>query len=172
MSRGLKTFVIATACVTTLIVMGAPLLRLATNASQKRATVDEFRLAVGREFFDQYVRLEHDRDEELLNLYSDEAIIIDRRPSPNGKMNDLNIPMAAFRPMLKGMLVVAKASGDPPMIYTGTKILLDNDGVRIETDCYSESDEFQRHLSMFIRPIEEDTWRIEELIVESPEVRR
>jgi hypothetical protein len=69
------------------------------------------------------------------------------------------------------MLLVAKAAGDTPSIYSEIKELPDGDGVRIETDCYSQSEEFQRHLSMLIRPFEADSWRIEELIVESPEVR-
>jgi hypothetical protein len=172
MSRGLTAFVIATACVTALIVIGAPWLRLASSTDKTRDTSNDHRLAQAREFFATYVRLDQQRDLAILDLYADTAIVIDRRPSPNGQMNDLKIPIVAFRPMLRGLFTVAKAANDLPSIYSGEKEFIEGDGIRIETDCYSQSEEFQRHLSIFILPAEADSWRIEELIVESPDVRR
>jgi hypothetical protein len=172
MSRGLTSFVIASGVVTTLIVIGAPWLRLASSANRPPDLADVARLAQAHEFFEKYIRLDHDRDLALLDLYSATAVVIDRRPSPNGQTSDLKIPFTAFRPMLRGLFVVSQAAGDPPSVYTGTKEYLEADGVRIETDCYSQSDEFQRHLTMFIRPSDEDSWLIYELIVDSPEVRQ
>jgi hypothetical protein len=172
MNRGLTAFVIATGFVTTLIVIGAPLLRLASSTDARRNTANDHRLAQAREFFDTFIQLDQQRDLAILTLYADTAIVIDRRPSPNGQINDLKIPIQAFRPMLRTLFTVAKAAGDPPSIYSEIKEYVEGDGIRIESDCYSQSEEFQRHLSMLILPAEADSWRIEELIVESPDVRR
>jgi hypothetical protein len=172
MNRGLTAFVIASGFITTLIVIGAPLLRLASSTDRARNTSSDYRLAQAREFFDTFAQLDKQRDLEILNMYSDTAIVIDRRPSPNGRMTDLKIPIVAFKPMLKGLFTVANAADDPPTVYREIKQYVEGDGIRIESDGYSPSEEFQRHLSMLILPAGENAWRIEELIVESPEVRR
>lgn len=171
MSRALTIFVIATACVTSLTVIGAPWLRFGQRSDQPPYSSNQPRLAKGREFFEKYVRLEHDRDLAMLDLFTENAIVIDRRPSPNGQITDLKIPIVAFRPMLRTLYVVAKAASEPPTVFSQVKHFVEGSGVRIETDCYSPTEEFQRHLSMFVRPDADDEWRIEELIVESPEVR-
>jgi len=171
MNRGLTAFVVASGFVTALIVIGAPLLRMASTSDKARNTSSDYRLAQAREFFDTFAQLDKQRDLEILNMYSDTAIVIDRRPSPNGQLTDLKIPIVAFKPMLKGLFTVAKAAGDPPTVYRDIEQYVEGDGIRIESDGYSPSEEFQRRLSMLILPAGEHTWKIEELIVESPDVR-
>ncbi|HEY2837645.1 MAG TPA: hypothetical protein VGJ26_00740, partial [Pirellulales bacterium] len=107
----------------------------------------------------------------ILDLYSDSANIVDRRLAPNGQKNDLIIPAAAFKPMFRSMIPLAKMKGDPPPAYTEVKEYIEGNGVRIECDCYSQREEYLRHLSMLVLPSAEDSWLIYELVIDSPEAR-
>lgn len=67
---------------------------------------------VARQLFEQYVALGHAYDARLAALYSDDAVIRNKRTYPTGEVRELTMPAAHYKTLMREAMPIAKARGD------------------------------------------------------------
>ena len=80
--------------------------------------------AVARQLFEQYVALGHAYDARLADLYSDDAVIRNKRTYPTGEVRELTMPAARYKTLIREAMRVAKARGERNKNYTSPISLL------------------------------------------------
>jgi len=133
-----------------------------TGATEEKSD----RIAKAKEFFKLYVRLGNTFNPTVADLYSDEAIIQNKRTYPNGHVRTLTMPAAKYKKMIRAVMLPAKQRGDTNTL-TDVSYTVVGDGVRIEADRYSDLKKYHSPISILVKPSISGEWLIYEEISES-----
>lgn len=116
--------------------------------------------------FREYVALEHAFDPRVADLYSDAALIENKRTYPNGEVKVLRIPPEKYKALIRGSMTLAKEKGDRST-YSDVKYAKEGDRVRITAVRYSELKKYSSPISLLVGPDADGKWLIFEELSES-----
>ncbi len=143
------------------------LLTLLIIASAGIAIGNDKAIDNAKNLFAKYIELEHAFDPSCAELYAEEAVIKNRRIYPNGEIKELSLPASRYKQLIKRAMPLAKLRGDTNR-YSQIQYTIENDGVRITAERYSNLKKYQSPLSLFVKPsAEKEKWLIYEEISES-----
>lgn len=142
---------------------------LATAAPTSEAVAQKNkdpRIEKAKELFERYVTLEQAFDPAIANLYSEDAVIRNKRTSPTGEVRETTITASQYKEKARIAMPFAKARGD---VYGYSEITytIEGDGVRITAQRYSERKKSFSPLSIAVRPNSAGEWWIYEELTES-----
>jgi hypothetical protein len=101
--------------------------------------------------FDRYVALERAFDPAVADLYSDSAVIRNRRTYPTGEVRDITIPAAQYKKLLRQSMKLAKQVGDTN-VYSACKYSAEGERVRIACTRFSERKKYSSPISLLVGP--------------------
>jgi len=130
------------------------------------AKPEDPRLRSARTLFESYVRLQHAFDSKLADLYSDQAIIRNKRTYPDGRVRDTEIAAAQYKTLMRATMPLSKLRGDLSN-YSEITYEVEGDGVRIKAKRYSELKKYSSPISILVKPSAGGAWRIFEELTES-----
>jgi hypothetical protein len=138
---------------------------VAAAAAASNATEDQqdARLAKAKQLFNRYVLLEHAFDPAIADLYSDDAVIRNRRTYPTGQVRELTIPAPKYKELLRAAMPVAKQRGDTST-YSNVSYATEGDGVRVKADRFSELKKYHSPVSLLVKSATAGEWQIYEEI--------
>jgi hypothetical protein len=116
--------------------------------------------------FDQYVKLEQGFDPAVADLYSDHALIKNKRTYPNGQVRELSLPATQYKAVLRQAMPMAKARGDTSS-YSDVRFSQEKGGVRIQAVRFSHLKNYSSPISLLIGADETGKWLIREELSES-----
>jgi hypothetical protein len=117
-------------------------------------------IAQAKALFQRYVELEHAFDPSQADLYSDKAVLKNKRIMPDGKVVPLTIPALRYKKMVREGMGEARKKGDIAN-YTGDTYTLEKGGkVRIQVTRYSALKKYSSPLSILVGPDETGKWVI------------
>lgn len=126
----------------------------------------DHRINEAKDFFAEYIRLEHAFDPAIANLYANEAIIRNKRTYPTGQVRELSMPASKYKELLRASMPLAKQRGDTST-YTDISYSPERNGIRISADRYSELKNYHSPISILVKPTKSQAWLIYEEISES-----
>ena len=116
--------------------------------------------------FKRYVDLEHAYDVAVADLYSDDAVIKNKRTYPTGQVRELSMPAPKYKELIRLAMPLAKARGDRST-YSDCKYEATGQDVRITCSRYSELKKYSSPLTLVVGPRSEGEWVIVEELSES-----
>lgn len=117
------------------------------------------------EFFEKYFTLERNFDPAVADLYSDDAIIRNKRRYPTGAVRDVTLPAPAYKKLLRSSMPLTKERGDTSS-YTELASKEESGGIRITATRYSELKKYSSPISILIAR-KDGQWLITEELSES-----
>ncbi|MBJ6799428.1 hypothetical protein [Geomonas propionica] len=146
----------------TLLLAFATLAQVTTAAELK----EDVRITKAKRLFERYVSLEHAFEPAAADLYSDEAVIRNKRTYPTGQIRELTMPAPTYKELLRKSMPLAKLRGDTST-YADVSYSFDGDGVRIKADRYSNLKKYHSPLSVLVKPSSTGEWLVYEELSES-----
>lgn len=122
--------------------------------------------AEAKAFFQKYIELEAAFDPKIADLYSDTALITDKRTYPWGKVKELTVPADKYKQLIAVGMPLAKAKGDYST-YSDIAYSEEKEGVRIKATRFSELKKYSSNFSMLIAKDSTGKWLIVEELSES-----
>lgn len=119
-----------------------------------------------KQLFEQYVALGHAYDSTVADLYSDDALIKNKRAYPTGKVRELTLPAGDYKTLIRQAMPLAKARGDRST-YSNVKYTPEGSRVRITASRFSELKKYTSPISLLVGPSGNGRWLIYEEISES-----
>ena len=119
-----------------------------------------------RALFELYVERGREFDPALADLYSDEAVIKNKRGDPAGEVRELSMPAPQYKDLIRQALPVAKVRGDTST-FSDVEYAIEGDGVRIKADRFSEMKNYHSPISILVKPTSSGEWLIFEELSES-----
>jgi hypothetical protein len=109
-------------------------------------------IAKAKAFFQRYVELEHSFDPAQADLYSDKAVITNKRVMPDGKVVPLTVPALRYKKVIRDGMADARKKGDIAN-YTNDTYTLEKGGkVRINVTRYLALKKYASPMSMVVGP--------------------
>ena len=133
---------------------------------QGEGAVEPGAVGKARALFNRYVKLERAFDAAAADLYSDNAIIRNKRTYPTGQVRELSIPVSTYKDLIRKAMPVAKALGDRNT-YSGCEYREISDQVRITCSRFSERKQYSSPLTLLVGPGPDGDWKIFEELSES-----
>lgn len=124
------------------------------------------RLAKAKELFGRYAALERAFDPAVADLYSDDAVIRNKRTYPTGEIRELTIPAPQYKQLARATMPLAKARGDVST-YNEVRYKVEGEGVRVRANRFSELKRYDSPLSLLVKPSTSGSWLIHEELSES-----
>lgn len=118
------------------------------------------------QLFAQYVALEQAYDPAIADLYADEAFIKMRRKMPMGDPQDVVVPAARHKSLLRQSMPHAKSRGDRNA-YSNVTYKREGEFVRIDAVRLSEPGKKASPISLLVGPSAAGTWLIYEQLSEA-----
>lgn len=109
--------------------------------------------------FTQYQSLAAAFDPAVADLYSDNAVITNKRTYPNGEVKALSLPAKQYKELVRAAMPVAKARGDIST-YTDIVYAVEGDNVRITATRFSELKKYSSKLVLVVGPNEKGDWQV------------
>lgn len=124
--------------------------------------------AVGKAkaLFNRYVKLEHTYDAAAADLYSDNAVIRNKRTYPTGQVRELSIPVSKYKELIRTTMPLAKGLGDRNT-YSSCEYKEVGKKVRITCSRFSERKQYASPLTLLVGPGPDGDWQIFEELSES-----
>jgi hypothetical protein len=116
--------------------------------------------------FEIYRTLEASFDSRVADLYSDDALISNKRTYPTGKIRELTIPAPKYKDLIRTAMPLAKAKGDYST-YSEITFTEEGTGVRIKAKRFSVLKRYYSPISILVRPDSSGRWVISEELSES-----
>lgn len=116
-------------------------------------------IAQAKALLTRYVDLEHAYDPAAADLYSDDAVITNKRTYPTGEVRELSMPATKYKALIRQMTPVAKARGDRST-YSNCEYEPTAERVRIRCSRYSELKKYTSPLTLVVGPDASGEWRI------------
>jgi hypothetical protein len=116
-------------------------------------------IAKAKELFQRYVELEHNFDPAQADLYSDKAVITNKRIMPDGKVVPLTVPALRYKKVIRDGMAEARRKGDIAN-YTGDTYTLEKGKVRINVVRYLALKKYSSPMSMLVGPDASGKWLI------------
>jgi hypothetical protein len=123
-------------------------------------------LEKAKAIFDRYVALEHAFDPAVADLYSDDAVIKNKRTYPTGQVREAVIPAPQYKALLRQAMPLAKQVGDKST-YSGCKNSAEAGRVRVACTRYSERKKYSSPIALLVGPGPKGDWLIFEELSES-----
>jgi hypothetical protein len=115
--------------------------------------------------FEKHVALERQFDPAVADLYSDTAVIKNKRTYPNGQVRELTMPAPKYKALIRTMMPLARQRGDTNT-YSECSYSPEGERVRIKCQRFSELKKYTSPLSLLVGP-SPDGWLIFEELSES-----
>lgn len=119
-----------------------------------------------KQFFAQFVALENTYDPGLADLYADEAFIKTRRSMPMGDPQEITVPAAKYKTLLRQNMPIASAREDRNT-YADVTYTPEGSFVRIDARRISERRKTTTPISLLVGPSRGGKWLIYEELSES-----
>ncbi len=148
----------------TLAILALTLCQIA--AAAKTAAPKGDAIAKAKAFFQQYVALEHSFDPAMVDLYSDNVVIKNKRYLPDGKIVPITVPASRFKKTLRDYLPKARQIGDIST-YTNDTYTMEGNRVRIDVTRYSSVEKLASPVSILVGPDAKGKWLVFEEVSES-----
>jgi hypothetical protein len=116
--------------------------------------------------FKRYVALEQAYDPAAADLYSDDAVIKNKRTYPNGQVRELSMPALKYKALVRQAMPLARTRGDRST-YSDCKYQEVGERVRITCSRYSELKKYSSPLTLVVGPAARGEWLIFEELSES-----
>jgi hypothetical protein len=123
-------------------------------------------IAKARAVFDRYSSLEAAFDPAVADLYSDAAVIQNKRIYPTGQSRVLTLPADRYKALIRFSMPIAKAKGDYS-VYTDTALRPEGANVRVTATRFSVLKKYKSPISLLIGPTFSGDWLILEELSES-----
>ena len=127
---------------------------------------EKTKLEHARALFERYVSLGHAFDPAVADLYSDSAVIRNKRFYPTGQERVLTMPAPQYKALIRQAMPLAKARGDMST-YSEVKYTVERAGVRITATRFSELKRYSSPITLLVGPAEGEAWLILEEFSES-----
>src|SRR5262245_44517953 len=108
-------------------------------------------LQKARVLFETYVQRGQAFDATLADLYSDDAVIRNKRTYSTGEVRELSMPASEYKELLRKALPIAMMRGDTST-FTEIQYTLESGGVRIKADRFSELKKYHSPISLLVKP--------------------
>ena len=122
--------------------------------------------AGARILFEQYASLEKAYDPAVADLYSDQALIKNRRTYPDGNVRTLELPATKYKGLIRASMPAAKAAGDYST-YSNVRFAPEGDSVRVSATRYSVRKKYSSQMSLLVARDNGGPWLIIEELGES-----
>lgn len=101
--------------------------------------------------FERYVALEQQFDPLVAELYSDEAVIKNRRTYPTGEVREVTFPAPQYKELIRTAMPLAKLRGDAS---TYSDCVYSEEGARVRITCsrFSHLKKYTRPMSLLVGP--------------------
>jgi hypothetical protein len=109
--------------------------------------------------FKRYVDLEHAYDPAAADLYSDDAVIKNKRTYPTGQVRELSMPAPKYKELVRQAMPLAKARGDRST-YSDCKYQEAGERIRITCSRYSELKKYASPLTLVVGAAASGEWLI------------
>ncbi|NNF95661.1 MAG: hypothetical protein HKM94_01880, partial [Halobacteria archaeon] len=116
--------------------------------------------------FYRYVKLEHNFDPAVTDLYANDALIKNKRTYPTGQVKELTIPAPQYKALIQRVMPLAKVRGDTNS-YTEVTFSEEGPGVRIRATRFSNLKKYSSPITLLVAPDASGQWLIREEITES-----
>ncbi|MBA2303860.1 MAG: hypothetical protein H0W08_14675 [Acidobacteria bacterium] len=125
-----------------------------TEAPQEKSAIDE-----AKALFARYVEMEQAYDPALADLYSNDAVITNKRTYPTGEVRELTFPAPKYKALIRQAMPLARSRSDRS---TYSKCSYEPEGVHVRIQCarYSELKKFTSPLTLVIGRIKTAGWLI------------
>ena len=114
-------------------------------------------IAQARLLLAKYVESYHAFDPAVAELYSDEAVVANRRTYPDGQVRSLSLTGAQYKALLRQVMPLAKARGDISQ-YRNPRFSVEPGGVRIQLTRYSQLKHHTSPMSLLVGPGKDGAW--------------
>jgi hypothetical protein len=141
-------------------------LALAAVACGQALAADGTPIDQAQALFKRYVALEHAFDPAAADLYSDSALIKNKRTYPTGEVRELSIPATKYKELIRQAMPLAKMRGDRNT-YSECKYDQAAERVRIACLRYSELKKYTSPITLVVGPAATGDWLIFEELSES-----
>jgi hypothetical protein len=145
-----------------------PVLALALGqiAAAKAPAAQADPIAKAKALFRRYVEMEHAFDPAIVALYSDTAVILNRRVLQNGQVVPLTIPASRYKQVVRDGMPKAREQGYVST-YSGDTYTREGDRVRINVIRYFAPKRYSSPMSLLVGPDARGRWIIFEQQSES-----
>jgi hypothetical protein len=141
--------------------IGIALAAEGTPASSNPPAVDK-----AKALFKKYIDLEHAFDPAVADLYSDDAVIKNKRTYPTGQVREVTFPAPQYKELVRQAMPLAKKVGDTST-YSDCKYSAEAERVRVTCTRYSERKKYSSPVSLLVGPAPKGEWLIFEELSES-----
>jgi len=122
--------------------------------------------AKAEQLWNRYVALEAAFDPAVADLYSDDAVIRNRRTYPTGEVREATVPAAQYKVLVRQAIPIAKAKSDLSR-YSGCTYAAERERVRIVCTRFSVLKNYASPVSLLVGPGAGGNWLIFEELSES-----
>jgi hypothetical protein len=147
-----------------LLVVALAILSFGSMAKDKATVADPY--AASRALFESYASLEKHYDSAVADLYSDAAIIKNKRTYPDGNVRTLELNGVQYKALIRSAMPLAQAAGDYST-YSKISFVKEGKGVRVSATRYGELKKYFSPMSLLVAPQADGTWLIVEELGES-----
>ena len=136
------------------------------EAKTKPAASPEIQYRGPKALFDSYAKLEHNFDPLIADLYSDAALIRNKRTYPDGQVRTLEPPAVKYKALIRAAMPAAKAVEDYNT-YSDLNFSAEGSNVRVIATRYSVRKKYSSKMSLLVGPQSDGSWIILEELSES-----
>jgi hypothetical protein len=119
-----------------------------------------------QDVFAQYGKREAAFDSAVADLYSDTALIKNKRTYPTGQVREVTFPAAQYKFLIRSAMPLAKAKGDYST-YSNVTFSEEGQNIRVKATRYSVLKKYSSPLSLLIGSNGQGQWLILEELGES-----
>ncbi|MCD6024253.1 MAG: hypothetical protein K0Q91_1169 [Fibrobacteria bacterium] len=116
--------------------------------------------------FKNFVELEHAYDPAVADLYSDSALITNKRTYPTGQVREMSMPATQYKAIIRKWMPLAKSRGDRST-YSECMYTALEKRVRIQCTRFSELKKYSSLYILVVGPDSAGKWLILEEFSES-----
>jgi hypothetical protein len=117
------------------------------------------RIEQAKKVFAEYVSKYHSFDPAVAELYSDKALVQNKRTYPDGTVRELTLPALQYKQIIRTAMPLAKSRDDRSQ-YQDPVFTEEPAGVRISIKRFSPSKNYTSPLSLLIGPDDSGKWLV------------
>jgi hypothetical protein len=119
-----------------------------------------------KKLFARYTDSERTFDPAVMDLYSDSAVIQNKRIFPDGSTRVSTMPAPNYKELMRAVMPLAKERGDTNT-YSEVKYVAEGQKIRITATRFSNLKKYSSPISLLVGPSPEGKWLIFEELSES-----
>jgi hypothetical protein len=117
------------------------------------------RIELAKKVFSEYVSKYHGFDPSVADLYSDRALVQNKRTYPDGTVRELALPASQYKQLVRASMPLAKSRNDRSE-YNNPVFTEEPAGVRINITRFSALKNYTSPLSLLVGPDESGKWLV------------